>query len=235
MKPDRRGFLLGALGAAAVPLPAATEAAEPPPPDGPLFHLDRVSPNPVKIASVELLRSGKIHIVRSTSTDGAVGLAVTNDRVEYLFPILRQLVMPYFVGKDARDLERLIDGVYVHRSDYKLAGPALWRCVGWVEFSLLDLLGQVSRKPVGELLGGVRRQDVPVYLSSLRRDTTPEQEVDWLGKRLQETGAKAVKLKIGGRMSRNEDAAPGRTERLAALAREAVGCPAEDGPCDGPC
>jgi L-alanine-DL-glutamate epimerase-like enolase superfamily enzyme len=223
MKPDRRGFPRGALGAAAGPLPAPAEAAEPAPPDGPFFRLDRVSTTPVKIASVELLRHGKVHVVRSTSADGAVGLAVTNDRVEYLFPILQQLVMPYFAGKDARDLEALVDGVYVHRSNYKLAGLALWCCVGWVEFSLLDLLGQVSRKSVGDLLGGVRRQEVPVYLSSLRRDTTPEQEVAWLGRRLQETGAKAVKLKVGGRMSRNEDAAPGRTGRLAELARKTFG------------
>src|SRR5205085_8338561 len=90
-------------------------------------------------------------------------------------------------------------------------------------FSLFDLLGKVAKQPVGALLGGVIRQDVPIYLSSLRRDTTPEQEVAWLGKRLEETGAKAVKLKIGGRMSKNADAAPQRTERLVALARKRFG------------
>jgi L-alanine-DL-glutamate epimerase-like enolase superfamily enzyme len=127
------------------------------------------------------------------------------------------------VGKDARDLEALIDGVYVFRSNYKLAGLPLWCCVSWVEFSLLDLLGKVARRPVGELLGGVLRREVPVYLSSMRRDTTPEQEVAWLSRRLQETGARAVKLKIGGRMSRNADAAPGRTARLVPLARRTFG------------
>jgi L-alanine-DL-glutamate epimerase-like enolase superfamily enzyme len=40
---------------------------------------------------------------------------------------------------------------------------------------------------------------------------------------LVETGARAVKLKIGGRMSRNADASPGRTEKLIPLARKVFG------------
>jgi L-alanine-DL-glutamate epimerase-like enolase superfamily enzyme len=57
----------------------------------------------------------------------------------------------------------------------------------------------------------------------MRRDTTPQQEVAWLAERLDQTGAKAVKLKIGGRMSNNADASPGRTERLVQLARKTFG------------
>jgi L-alanine-DL-glutamate epimerase-like enolase superfamily enzyme len=40
---------------------------------------------------------------------------------------------------------------------------------------------------------------------------------------LQETGAKAMKFKIGGRMSRNLDAYPGRTETMLRLARKRMG------------
>lgn len=177
----------------------------------------------IRIEAIDLLKVGTHYFVRARSSDGATGLALANERVEYLYPILLQRVIPYFIGKDARDLETLVDGVYTHQSNYKLAGIAFWCCVGWVEFSLFDLLGKIARQPVGELLGGVRRKEIPVYLSSLRRDTTPEQEVEWLGKRLAETNSKAVKLKIGGRMSRNADAAPGRTERLVALARKTFG------------
>ena len=222
MAMNRRHFVKASLGAGMLALaPQARAAASLS--EGPSLGLDKVSRSPLKIASVELLRSGAQHFVRSTTSDGAVGIAVTNDRVKYLHPILEQLVIPYFLGKDARDLEALVDGVYVYKSNYKLAGLALWCCVGWVEFSLLDLLGKVAKKPVGALLGRVLRREVPVYLSSMRRDTTPEQEVAWLGKRLAETGAKAVKLKIGGRMSKNADAAPKRTERLVALARKTFG------------
>lgn len=200
------------------------------------FH--KIFTSPVKIASIEILRAqpnilglplpsltghGKIYLVRTTSTDGATGIAVAHEYIEYLYPILQQLVIPYFIGKDARDLESLVDEVYIFRCNYKFAGLALWCCVAWVEFSLFDLLGKIAGKPVGELFGGVIRQEIPIYLSSLRRDTTPEEEVAWVGQRLAETGAKAVKFKIGGRMSQNADAAPERTERLISLARKTFG------------
>jgi L-alanine-DL-glutamate epimerase-like enolase superfamily enzyme len=163
------------------------------------------------------------HFVRSRSIDGAEGVALCSERVGYLIPILTDRVAPYFVGKDARELERLIDGVYVHESNYKLAGMPFWICVAWVELSLLDLLGKIAEKSAGALLGPVLRTEIPVYLSSLRRDTTPEREVEWIAPRLEATGARAVKIKVGGRMSRNADAAPGRTEKLVALARDTFG------------
>jgi L-alanine-DL-glutamate epimerase-like enolase superfamily enzyme len=149
-------------------------------------------------------------------------MASTNGR-PYLWPILQELIAPYYLGRDARDLESLLEGVYVHRSNYKLAGVAFWNCVSHLEFSVLDMLGVIADRPVCELLGPVIRREIPVYLSSMRRDTTPEEEVEWLGRRLAETNARAVKLKIGGRMSRNADAFPGRTDRLIPLAREAFG------------
>lgn len=201
------------------------------------LKLNRFFASPVKIASIEILQTelgilglpirsggnGELYLIRSTSTDGTVGISIAHERIKYFYPILQELVIPYFVGKDARDLEALVDGVYVFRSNYKLSGLALWCCVAWVEFSLFDLLGKVVGKPVGELLGGVKRREIPVYLSSSRRDTTPEEEVAWVGQRLEETGAKAVKLRIGGRMSKNADAAPRRTQQLISFARKSLG------------
>jgi L-alanine-DL-glutamate epimerase-like enolase superfamily enzyme len=179
--------------------------------------------DPIKIASVEALRYRGRQLVRVRSADGAEGIVMTHGRVEYLWPILQQIVAPYFIGKDARDLEALVDGVYTYKSAYKLAGIALWSPVAYVELALWDMLGKLAGKPVCELLGPVLRQDIPIYLSSMRRDTTPEEEVAWLQARLAETGADAVKLKIGGRMSANVDAIPGRTERLIPLARTTFG------------
>ena len=178
---------------------------------------------PVIIASIEILRVDNHYFVRSTSADGTVGIANANDRFAYVWPLAQQLIVPYFVGKDARDLEALVDGVYLAKSNYKLAGLALWICVACVELSLFDLLGKLAGQSVGELLGSVIRRQIPVYLSSGLRDTTPEQEVEWLSRRLAETHCKAVKLKVGGRMSSNADASPGRSERLVSLARKAWG------------
>jgi len=228
---NRRRFIQSSLGAAAL---AGTQgclsAAEPrkttvPQLDkaaaAPILKLSSVK-SPVKIASIELLRDNRNHFVRCRSTDGAVGVAVTNSRAAYLYPILQKLVIPYFIGKDARDLESLIDGVYVYKSNYKLANLALWCCVAWVEFSILDMLGKIEGKPVGHLLGGVVNNQITMYVASGNRNTTPRQEVEILKKHV-EKGAHAVKFKVGGRMSNNADSMPGRSEGLIRIVRKALG------------
>jgi L-alanine-DL-glutamate epimerase-like enolase superfamily enzyme len=178
--------------------------------------------SPVIVDSIELLRRGRDCFLRVRSKDGAEGVSVTNSR-DYLHPILQRLVIPYFLGKDARDLEEHLFGVYRHQDNYKLQGLALWCPVAWVEFALLDMLGRIAGKSMGELLGRVVRREVPFYAASGRRDTTPEQEADYLLRLVAETGAKAVKFRVGGRMSRNADAMPGRTENLIPLARKRLG------------
>ncbi len=187
-----------------------------------VIDLHRRFTSPIVISSIDVIRWRGQDFVRATSTDGAEGIASTNGR-PYLWPVLKALVVPYFTGKDARDLPDLVDGVYAHRSNYKMAGLAFWNCVAHVEFALLDMLGKMAGLPVCALLGTVLRREIPIYLSSSRRDTTPEQEVAWLEERFAETGAGAVKLKIGGRMSQNADAMPGRTEQLIPLARARFG------------
>jgi len=141
----------------------------------------------------------------------------------FLTAMLTERILPFFVGRDVRELETLVDEIYVYQSNYKYAGAALWTTVAWAEAALFDLLGKAAGKSIGDLLGGRRRDQVPVYVSSLIRATTAEEEVEWVGRRIEETRAKAVKLKIGGRLSRNADASPGRSERLIALARKTWG------------
>jgi L-alanine-DL-glutamate epimerase-like enolase superfamily enzyme len=187
-----------------------------------LLKLDSIA-SPVRIASIELLRDRRSHYVRVRSSNGAEGIALTNGRAGYLYPMLQQLVIPYFVGKDARQLESLVDGVYVYNSNYKLSGVAFWCCVAWVEFSILDMLGKIARKPLGDLFGGIIRREVPIYVASGNRDTTPEQEIAILVKEIERTGAKAVKFKVGGRMSNNADSMPGRTEGMIRLVRKTLG------------
>ncbi len=230
MKFTRRNFLGVAAGASALSLArpvlgAAAEAtdealeqaaAQPVLPVGTLK-------DPVLIDSITLLRSGREHFVRVRSRDGAEGISVDNGRMNVLHPILNRLVIPYFIGKDARDLEAHLFGVYRYQSNYKLQGLALWCPVALVELAILDLLGRLSGKSLGDLLGGVVRTRVPFYVASGRRDTTPEQEIDYVRGLVEKTGARAIKFRVGGRMNRNLDALPGRTEKLIPLVRQAFG------------
>ena len=232
MRGNRRRFLELAAGAGALSLlswgraagaePAASTQALDQAAAKPVLDAEAVK-QPVVIESIELLKAGRDYFVHVRSKDGAEGIAVTNSRADYLYPVFNRLVVPYFLGKDARDLERHLFEVYRFRSNYKLQGIALWCPVAWVELALLDMLGRIAGRSIGELTGGVVRQKVPFYVASGRRDTTPEEEVEYLARLVDETGAKAVKFRVGGRMSRNADSMPGRTEKLIPLARKTLG------------
>jgi L-alanine-DL-glutamate epimerase-like enolase superfamily enzyme len=189
----------------------------------PVLRADGVD-RPVTIASMELLRHGKNFLVRTRSTDGAEGIAAPNAmHMVHTYPIFLNRVAPFFVGKDARRLEGSLWELYRHNDNYKYQGLALWVCVAAAEFALLDLLGKVAGKSVGDLLGGVKRREIAVYRASGNRGNTPEAEVEYLKAIVAESGAKALKFRLGGRMSRNADSLPGRTEKLIPLVRKEFG------------
>ena len=179
--------------------------------------------HPVVIAAVRVYRHDGAQIVEFESTDGVVGRSMANDKLADVMDLARGRVFPYFVGRDVRDVGRCIDEIITYKGNYKFLGLPFWNAVGNAELALWDLLGRTAGKPVYELVGSPLRSTMGIYVSSLERDTTPEQEIGWVGARVVALGANAVKLKIGGRMSRNADASPGRSEKLIALGRERFG------------
>lgn len=180
-------------------------------------------PDPVPIASVELLKGPSDFLVRVRSKDGATGLAAGHpDVLETTWPILTRRVAPFFAGKDARDLESLVDGVYLTSSNYKWQGLPFWVPVASVELAVLDLLGQVARKPLGELFGPIVSRDIGVYRASGNRGNSPEQEIAYLQKLVAETGAQAIKFRLGARM-RHDDASTRRDLALIPLTRKTFG------------
>ena len=180
--------------------------------------------SPVLIASVELLRNDREFLVRVRSEDGAEGLAVSNSaKMRSLYPLFLQQIAPFFVGKDARDLDALIEGVFIWKSNYKLQGQSFWVCVASVEFAILDLLGKIAGKPVGETLGNVYQRKVAIYRASGNRGNKPEEEIAVLEKMVGDTGTNAIKFKVGGRMQRNRDSLPGRSEALIPMVRKTFG------------
>ena len=180
-------------------------------------------PSPVKITSIELLRSGKHSIVRVRSADGATGYSAAQPPVmRDTYPIFLHRVAPVFLNKDARDLEKLLDEVYRADSNYKWQGLALWVSVAAIEIAILDMLGQTSKKPLGELLGKVVRKDIRVYRASGNRGNAPEVEIAYLQKLVEETGAQAIKFRLGGRM-RYDDESTKRDLALIPLTRKVFG------------
>ena len=179
----------------------------------PVLNLEGLD-DPVIIDKIELLFNCGLYFVRVTSKDGLTGISVSNDRIQFSYPILGQLIAPYFIGKDARDIETLLEEVYVHKSNYKLAGIPYYSCLSALELSILDMLAKAKGVPLGRLFGERIHDHTSIYVASGNRHTTPEEELEVLRAEVERLGAKAIKYKIGGRMSRNRDSLAGRSEEL---------------------
>ena len=191
--------------------------------DAPVLQVGFVK-EPVTVASLELLKVGKNYFVRARSTDGVEAVTVPNPAmIAKAYPVLLGAVMPAFLKQDARRLEELHTEVYRANSNYKMQGQLFWSAVTAVEQALLELLGKTTRRPLADFFGGTVRRDVPVYYASGNRGNTPEEEIVFLQKLRAGSGVKALKFRLGGRMSRNADSLPGRTEKLIALARQTFG------------
>lgn len=179
---------------------------------------------PVKIESIELLREGSSTLLRTRSSSGLEVITVPHQaKIGSLSPILLQNVVPAFVGRDARELESLLWEVYRHNDNYKMQGLALWVAVAAVEMGLLELLSHAAAKPIADLFGGAKKRDIGVYFASGNRGNSPEAEIEYLHGLVANSGARALKFRLGGRMSRNVDSLPGRSEALIALARTTFG------------
>ena len=224
--PTRR-TVLATLGAAAcLPLAAGAPlvAQGDPRADsaGFSFDLRRHFAEPVTIAAIDVLRLDGESLIRCTAADGAVGIIPAHEKLTDFLSLLKELVRPFFINKDARDLPELVEGVYLEERNYKYAGMPFWNAVANIELCLLDLLGKQAGLPSGRLFGEFRRTQLPVYLSRFDRDTTAQQEVAAAARDLARTGATAVKFKTGRRMSNS----PQQTRRdiaMVALARETFG------------
>ena len=237
MQLNRRQLVTGAIGAVAVGRAFAAKSggyAAKPHTAPSMEDLARVAAlpvlkreefkTPVIIKSMELLELDKEYFVRVRSTDGAEGISVCNPpRADYFGAVFKDLLVPAFLKQDARDLENVMWEAYRRGDNYKLYGIALWSPMAWAEMAILDMLGRIAGKSIGQLLGEVRRKEIAMYVASGRRDTTPEQEIEYLRSLVEKSGAKALKFRLGGRMSKNADAMPGRTSTLIPLVRKTFG------------
>lgn len=178
---------------------------------------------PILIESIDLLKAGKHFIVRVRSKSGLTGYADAHSTVmSVAWPILLKRVIPSFLNQDARQLETLLDRVYLADSNYKWQGLPFWVCVAATEIAILDLLGKAANLPLGALIGEVKRAKIPVYRASSHRGNAPEAEIDYLQQQVAETGATAIKFRLGARM-RYDDASTRRDLALIPLTRKTFG------------
>ena len=179
---------------------------------------------PIIIQSLELKRYKNNFICEVISTRGQKGISVGNsDKLQSLWPIFYNRLQPFIIGKDARDLENILELIYVYKSNYKLQNLALWVPWATIEFAILDLIGKVEDKSIGKLIGEIYNPKISVYRANNFRGKSAEESIELIKENVFSSQAKAVKFKIGGRMSKNKDFPIGRSEKLIPLVRKTFG------------
>src|SRR6185437_8178105 len=180
--------------------------------------------DPVIIQSVELLTRDKQYICRVRSKDGHEGIAVSNaQQMEVLYPIFTKRIAPFFIGKDARDIEQLIPASTVHENNYKAQGLANWVPIATIEFAILDMFGKMANRSIGLLISDkIYNPAISVYQANGERGISAEETIEHLKREVAISHAKAIKFKLGGRMSHPETPI-GRSQKLIPLVRETFG------------
>lgn len=184
-------------------------------------------PNPVIIETLELLRYRDSFLCRVRSRDGAEGLSVGHSGLNALYPIFRHNLQPFFIGKDARDLDLLLEKVFIYGFNFRYNGISLGMPLATIEFAILDLLGRIANKPMGQLLGEIKHPEVTVYQATEYREKSVEQSLDLIKRDVEEYNAHALKIKIGALMFMTTNihavGPPGRTEKIIPLVRKTFG------------
>lgn len=235
MKTNRRKFITSSLaGGLVATMPLSSYASRVAEPDNRSYErLDEILKQPVLkkelftspviIETLELLRFNNNYLCRVRSKEGEEGISASNNsQMKLFYPVFVNNLQSFFIGKDARDLESLIEEVYVYQSNYKFQSLALWVPVATIELAILDMLGRIANKSLGQLIGNIHNPFVSFYQANSERDISTEETLEHLHKQLAESKAKALKFKVGGRMSHPEFP-PDRTEKLIPLVRKIFG------------
>lgn len=184
--------------------------------------------SPVIIETIELLRFENNFLCRVRSKDGAVGISVGHgSQLRTLYPIFTNLIQPFFINKDARDLDLLIEKVYIYKLNFRLSGLALGVPLATLEFAILDMMGHIAGKSIGQLIGDIHYSDIEVYQATEYREKPVEESMELITRDVNENNARALKIKVGGLMYHTKDinivGPPGRTETIIPLVRKTFG------------
>jgi L-alanine-DL-glutamate epimerase-like enolase superfamily enzyme len=238
MKANRRRFVSAALGGGLAAVPASSSQGAVSPALAERYHkLDAALKQPVLkkqffnapviIETLELLRLDNGYLCRVRSRDGAEGISVAHSGMSTLFPIFLRNLQPFFLGKDARELDLILEKVFIFGFNFRLNGMALGLPLATIEFAILDMLGRMAKKPVGQLIGEIHNPEVGIYVATEWREKPVEESIKLIQEAVAGYDARALKIKVGGLMFMTRDmyaeGPPGRTEKIIPLVRKTFG------------
>jgi L-alanine-DL-glutamate epimerase-like enolase superfamily enzyme len=182
---------------------------------------------PVIIDSLDLLRFGKRFLCRVRSKDGAVGISIAHGGMSSLYHIFLGRLQPYFIGQDARELDLILEKVYFYGFNFRYNGISLGLPLATIEFAILDMLGKIANKSMGQLIGDIHNTEVPIYVATEFRELPLEEHFERIKQAVAKYDAKALKIKVGYMYSETTDihypGVPGKSEKLIPLVREYYG------------
>lgn len=165
--------------------------------------------------SSEIKRDDCVHTLVAVYTDEGItgwGSVFTNDAlVEAAIGVLR----PFLIGENPLEAERVSEKLHAN-TFWMGRGGTITHVISGIDIALWDILGKITKQPVGRLLGGMYRNRVQPYASLLM------QQPELLAEKLlsiRSQGFRAFKIGWGpfGRQSNTLD------EQIVEAAREAVG------------
>ncbi len=182
---------------------------------------------PVIIETLELLHFENNFLCRVRSKDGAEGISVGHGGLSVLFPVFLKKLQPYFIGQDARELDLILEKIYIYGFNFRYNGITLGLPLATIEFAILDMLGKIAKKPAGELIGEIHNPEVAIYVATEFREKPLEEHFDLIKKAVSEYDTNALKIKVGYQYSGTKDihypGVPGKTEKLIPLLRQTYG------------
>lgn len=175
----------------------------------------------MKIAKLETFTDEFVCFVKVTTDTGAIGWGQTSTyNADITATVFHRQVTPWVLGRDATDIQALIDRV--EEKEHKYPGSYRCRALAGLDTALWDLHGRIAGKPVVELLGG-KPGRLRAYASSMKRDITPQDEAARLVALRDAHGFTAFKWRVAAECGRDVDEWPGRTEEIVPTVSRALG------------
>ena len=183
--------------------------------------------SPVIIQSLELLEYNGSYLCRVRSADGAEGLSVAHPNMPALFPIFLRDLQPFFIGQDARELDLMLEKVYIYRFNFRYNGLAIGLPLATIEFAILDMLGNMVNKPMAELIGEIRNPEINLYLATELRELPLDEHFARIKAEAAQFDIPALKIRVGYQYAGTKDlyyaGIPGKSEKLVPMVREHYG------------
>ncbi|MCH6233160.1 mandelate racemase/muconate lactonizing enzyme family protein [Cognataquiflexum rubidum] len=192
----------------------------------PVFRRE-LFPDPVIIESIGLLKYGQSFLCLVREKNGATGISVGHSDLKNLYPIFLNKVQPFFIGKDARLLDDIIERVYIYNLNFRHNGISIGIPIATIEFAILDMMGKISGKSLGNLIGDIHNPEVGVYIATEFREKPLDEHLALIQETVSQYDVDALKIKVGYQHAWTKElyykGPEGKTEKLIPKVREIYG------------